>query len=73
VRARRLGIAWAVDAIKRGDQGLAGDRLPLLAELPHILPQRKARLEGWPLLETGAGSRGWRETVQPTGWALAGE
>lgn len=62
--ARRYGLAAVMHAIKRVEHTLPVDRLPLLAELAHVLPQHKSELESWLLIEIGPESRKWIETLE---------
>jgi hypothetical protein len=64
MHAGRFGLASVIHAIRRVDNVLPADRLPLLAELAYVLPLHKNELESWLLLEIGPESRKWIEMLE---------
>lgn len=62
--ARRYGLAAIIHAIERVHCASAEARLESLAELAQVLPRYKGEVEPWLLLEIGAKSREWIETLE---------
>jgi len=62
--ARRHGLAAIIRAVEHVHRASVENRLQALGELAHVLPTCRGEIEPWLLVELGAKSREWVETLE---------